>query len=418
MTTDIAPGPAHMPASGPSRHQRAATPAQLAWLGTETADWTAQGLLRPDQAEAILGHYRATRRFSLGRLLLTLGGVFVGVGLIWLVAANLETLPPSARFAVVTAIWLALVAAAHLGAERRRTRGRHGPSPLVGTGRLLAALAFGAVVFQAAQSLQVPAYEPLLIGVWSAGALVYAYAVRAVTPLLVGLVTGVAWVLWQTVEAAPSELAVVVTLLAVAAGASAVSVLHTRFGPAGFTAAWREAGALLLLVGLFAAAVPSLTADGFVVTPPLVLLGLVAVALAAAATYLGRDTTRLEPPVVLAVAAVAVGLVAWEPSQAAVSGTGSLPVGDWAQAALSVAAYVAVATWVAVLGIWRDSGRLTFLALAALVVFTVFQSFAVFARIFDGAWLFLALGMVLFGAGFLFDRGRRQLEASLAGADR
>ena len=34
---------------------------------------------------------------------------------------------------------------------------------------------------------QVPAYEPALVGVWGLGALLYAYAVRGVAPLLVGL---------------------------------------------------------------------------------------------------------------------------------------------------------------------------------------------------------------------------------------
>jgi hypothetical protein len=51
--------------------------------------------------------------------------------------------------------------------------------------------------------------------------------------------------------------------------------------------------------------------------------------------------------------------------------------------------------------------------MAALVVFTTFQSFAVFARVIEGAWLFVVLGLVFLGSGYLFDRGRRGLEAGL-----
>jgi hypothetical protein len=67
-----------------------------------------------------------------------------------------------------------------------------------------------------------------------------------------------------------------------------------------------------------------------------------------------------------------------------------------------------------VLGIRRSSDWLTYLALAALVVFTTFQSFAVFAQIIQGAWLFVVLGLVFLGSGYLFDRARRELAEAVA----
>jgi uncharacterized membrane protein len=57
----------------------------------------------------------------------------------------------------------------------------------------------------------------------------------------------------------------------------------------------------------------------------------------------------------------------------------------------------------------RDSGRLTWLATAALVVFVTVQASAVFAPIVSGAALFLIVGVVLLGTGVLADRGRRRL---------
>ncbi len=61
------------------------------------------------------------------------------------------------------------------------------------------------------------------------------------------------------------------------------------------------------------------------------------------------------------------------------------------------------------------SRRLTALATIALVIFTTFQSFAVFARIIEGAWLFVILGVVFLATGFLADRARRRLAIELEG---
>ena len=68
-------------------------------------------------------------------------------------------------------------------------------------------------------------------------------------------------------------------------------------------------------------------------------------------------------------------------------------------------------------GALRESWRLTALATVALVAFTTAQSFSVFARILEGAWLFVALGVVLLGTGFVFDRARRRLVAVVADDD-
>ncbi len=86
----------------------------------------------------------------------------------------------------------------------------------------------------------------------------------------------------------------------------------------------------------------------------------------------------------------------------------------WGHAAAGVLVYVGAAAWYAVLGVLRDSRLLTFLATAALVLFTTVQAFAVFAPIVQGAWLFLLLGLVLVGTGWVADRARRQLARTLS----
>jgi uncharacterized membrane protein len=406
------------PASHPAAHS--ATRSQVAWLAAQLPLWQAEGLIDKDQADRISIRYRADHRFPLARLLLTLGAVFVGVGVIWLVAANLSGLSPVARFAAVSLFWLTCLAGGEALAVRREP-GRAASagaaptgSPLVGAVRLMAALAFGAVVFQAAQSLQVPAYEPLLVGCWALGALVHAYAVRAVMPLVVGVLAGTAWFVWQVLDEAESGFAGVACVMTAGVVAVAVSALHAR-GFKELAAPWRELGAALLLGGLFVAALPFDDVEAFAWTTPLVVVLALTAALAAGALMTPRES-RLEVLGAVTAAAGAVGLMLWDTG----AGDSVTDVGV-VHAAVSVVGYVLLAVGVAVVGAVRESWRLTALATAALVVFTTVQAFSVFAQVLEGAWLFVALGLVFLGTGYGFDRARQRLVAAVtdeAGADR
>lgn len=400
-----------------SAQERPVPPAHLAWLESELDGWRAAGVIDDAQAAAIRGRYVAVRRFSLLTLLLWLGGAFVGVGVLWLVAANLEGASPLTRFVVVTLLWLGFVAAAETLAARRR-RGGEGSeegSPLVGALRLLAALCYGAVVFQAAQSLQVPADAPGLVGFWGLGALLYAYACGGVAPLLVGISAGTGWFVWVFADAAGDGMGFVLPVLLAGAVTGAVAVFHARRWRPAFAATWRESSALLALIGLFVAALPYVATERFSWSAP-VLVGIgAALASGAAAVAMSSGRARFEAVVPLLVVAAGALLVWWEPPdpvRGMVGGEG------YAHAFVSVAAYVGAAAWYAVLGVFRDSGRLTFLAAFALVLFTTVQSFAVFSPIVTGATLFLLVGSVLLGTGALVSRGRRHLMANLEGASR
>jgi uncharacterized membrane protein len=381
---------------------RPVSPRQLAWLRTEIADWTSSGVISDDQATRISSRYHeqagAESRFTIGRVLLSLGGGFVGIGLIWLVAANLDQLSPLARFVAVALLWLGFL----LGGEYLASRSVS--PPVVGAVRLMAALGFGAMLFQAAQSLQVPAYEPRLIGLWAAGALLHGYLARAYLPFLVGLATGVTWWLWQPMWDEPSGLTVVVLLGAGAVLAAGLAVLHDgRMGS--FAWAWRLVGGGMALSAMFVAAIPDIGSDDLTWSLWLIV-ALVAAGVAAVAAVATRPGTRsLEPIGAIGVLVVAGLLALWETSADA----NDVQAGDWLHAAVSVAAYVLLAVAVVALGTLRGHGALTWIATGALVVFTTFQSFAVFAPIVTGAWLFVVLGTVFLGTGFLFDRARREL---------
>ena len=377
---------------------------RLDWLERELTQWQGDGLVDADAAGRIRTRYAAGTRFSLARLMLGLGAAFGGVGLIWLVAANLEQISPPVRFAGITALWLAAVAGAEVLAARR-------PGAAVGAFRTVAALAFGAVVFQAAQSLQVPAYDAGLVGVWGAGALLYAYATAAVAPLVVGIAAGVGWYVWLVAERTESVVGSAVALLLAAVLTAAVAVAHTTWRLADFAPPWRLASALLALLGLFLAALPRLDDTDLPVTRVLVL-GAAAAAVAAAAAAMRADRTGQRELAAVTVATVlAVLLIAWAPPApddvAQLSGEALL------RAMTAIAVYLLAAAWFAVLGVLRDAQGLTQLATGGLVLFTVVQSFAVFEPILSGAALFLTLGAILAGTGYLVDRGRRRLVADV-----
>lgn len=395
---------------------RRATPGQLAWLREELPVWQAEGLVDETSAARILSGYQDSSRLgvrlSLGRILLALGGAFVGVGLIWLVAANLDHFSPTGRFVGVAVIWLAFLIGSEALAARRVS------APVVGAVRLLAALGFGALVFQAAQSLQVPAFEPRLVGVWAAGALLHGYLVRGFLPFLVGVVTGVNWWIAQPLWIDGSGFTVVVIMGAGAVLAAAMAAFHDQDN-AGFAWVWRLAAAALALATLFAAAIPDIGSDPVRWTGWLVAEVVVAGAIAVAVMAWRRDSRALEPLGALLTLGVAVGIAAWTTG----TDTTNLDASDVGHAVLSVVAYVLLAVALVALGTVRNHQPLTWLAMAGIVVFTTFQSFAVFAPIITGAWLFVVLGTIFLATGFGFDRARREVEQALEpttpeGADR
>ena len=208
---------------------RAASPAQLQWLETELRFWHTEGLVDDATAASIRGRYVAVQKVTLSRIVLTLGACFFGLGLIWLVASNLDAMSPLTRFALMVLIWLGFVVAAEVLATRRDREGDVA-SPVVGAVRLLASGAFGAVVFQAAQSLQVPANEPLLVGVWGLGALLWAYAVRGVAPLTLGVVLLAIWFVWVVGDAANNAFSLSSAIAAAGLLAVAIGVLNAVLG--------------------------------------------------------------------------------------------------------------------------------------------------------------------------------------------
>ncbi|MEU5993152.1 DUF2157 domain-containing protein [Spirillospora sp. NPDC047418] len=365
-------------------------PRRLDWLRGEMAAWQADGLIDGETAARIAGRYAYSRRLALERLVLFLGSAFVGVGLIWTVGANYEQLSPLARFAGIVVIWLAAVVGAELLASRVS-------GALPAAVRVIAVAAGGGVVFQAAQSLQVPAGDSTLLGVWAGGALAYAYATRGRAPLLVAAGLGVGWYAWWAAENAASHGVVACAMLVAAGFTTALALLHERWTPA-FAEVWRPVGVLLALLGLYIAAFPD---RDFRMTNALWAGVAVTVVAAAVAVRLGSQSGQVAA--MLGILAAGVLLALWQPTGSATEPSGEALV----RAVAGIVCYVLAAAWFAVLGTSRELPGLVPMAAGALVVFVTTQSFALFAPLFSGAALFLVLGVVFLGTGVLVYRSRR-----------
>ncbi|MFC6080683.1 DUF2157 domain-containing protein [Sphaerisporangium aureirubrum] len=384
---------------------------RLAWLRGELARWQADGLIDAATAAQIGARYAPGRRLSLERLILVLGGGFLGVGLIWLVSANLHRISPLTRFAGILIIWLGAAALAEVLARRPREDGRSRPpgdGGAVTAARLVTVLAGGGVVFQAAQSLQVPAYDSSLLGVWAAGALAYAYATGSRGPLLAALALGAGWYSWFAGERLSIGAGAAVALLIAGVVSVAVAVLHESGWLPGFAPLWRLAGVVLVLTGLFIAVFPGASGAGGMYGSVAIWPGLVAVVLAAAAALgLGDAEGRREVAAVVVMLGAALLLVAWAPAMAAYpAGPGAAQT---ARALAGTIVYVLSAVWFAVVAARRDLSPLVYVVTGALVLFVTVQSFAVFQPLLSGAALFLVLGVVFLVTGVLVDYGRRRL---------
>lgn len=389
------------PPPGPGRRTPTSVE-QHRWLTGELRDWERDGLITAPAAAAIADRYVVSgalggHRITPIRVILGLGAAFLGIGLIWLVAANLDELSPLLRFVVVTLLWVGLAVAAELTRD------------LVGAAlRLLTGLAFGAVVFQAAQSLQVPAYRPHLLLAWGAGVLLYAYARRSRAAALVGITVLAVWFVWQVMDASTGITTFTGAVLLASVTSVALAVLHPpAWRP--FGRLWLSLGAVMSLIGAFAAALPY--SDGANRWSSSLTIGIILV-LGLAAAALWRSTREEQIEIALAAGALLVGTVMslWRPMRFSDGMVPDQLSGEmWLRTGLAILVFLVVAGGWAVVGARRELPLVSAVATIGVVVFTTFQSFAVFAPIISGATLFLAVGTVMILTGVVAERARRRI---------
>lgn len=424
----------HARPSGPEASDpRPLSAGRLRWLQAEISGWEQEGLVCAQDAAHLRSRYVASTRNSLLRIVVGLGAAFLAVGLLWLVATNLDELAPLARLAAVAAIWLALVVVAQLLRARGASTapsflladrdGDEARAPsLAAVCQVLAAAAFGAVIFQAAQSLQVPAYEPRLVGLWGLGALLYAYVTRSHGALAVALAAATVWLGWFTGASALSTTVAALMVLAAAVVAIAIAVAHAHLLPArpGFAHQWRFVGTGLALAGVFIAAFPYGWSEKIGRSEEFIALLVAAVlsSLFAIIVIMRRGTGSMQARSIHAVEICVAWLILaggsllawWRPDHAEVMlESASMSPEMWARTTAGLLLFIAAVAWFAVLGTRREAPEVTTLALVGLLLFTTVQSFAVFAPIASGASLFLAVGAVMLTTGLAAERIRRML---------
>lgn len=375
---------------------------RLRWLAGELRDWERDGLVSAPAAAAIADRYVVTdavggHRITPVRVILGLGAAFLGVGLIWLVAANLDELSPLLRFIVVTLLWLGLAVAAELTRDL-----------VSGALRLLTGLAFGAVVFQAAQSLQVPAYRPHLLLAWGLGVLLYAYARRSRAAAFVGITVLAVWYVWQVMDASTSVATFTGAVLLASVTSVALAALHPQeWRP--FGRLWLTLGAVMSLIGAFAAALPY--SDGSEGWSEGLTAGVVLVlGLGAAALWRSSREEQFELGLAFGALVLGVAMSLWRPmSFSGGMAPDELSAQMWLRTGLAILVFLVIAGGWAVVGARRELPLVSAVSTVAVVVFTTFQSFAVFAPIISGATLFLAVGTVMIITGVVAERARRRI---------
>jgi len=379
-------------------------PGRFRWLEGELERWRAAGIVDTEAAARIREDYAPGTKAQATRLFLVLGALLAGVGLIWLIASNLEIeeIGPLMRFAGVALIWLALVAAAEAA-------GRSRFDVLAGPLRLLAVLAYGATIFQVAQSLQVPAFAPELLLAWAAGGIVFSYATGAAAALTLSVAVLGGWFVWGLGERTDTGAAFVIGLGLAVPAATAIAALHGEEHER-LAEPWWVAAACFTLVALLSATFPDFAGSDGLPAITIVSGALGALTLCAMAIWRARQRIpEIAGSLLVAVAAVGLTVVAPGTPDEAFFGPGQVSGAETAYILGASAAFLAGAVGVAALGVRRSMPGLTNLAFLGVLVFVAVQSFGLIADILSGAALALCVGAILMVIGLVLDRGRRTL---------
>ena len=158
------------------------------------AEWTAAGLISPEQAAAIRAREPEEKPgLPWGILIFAgFGAVVLGLGIILLFAYNWDKMH---KFAKLGVVFGAMAAAHGTGLWLRRQEKLHG---FAESALLLGTMLFGAGIWLVAQIYHISAHYPNAFFVWAAGALLLAWALPSVGQ---GLVAAVLLTVWGCTEA-------------------------------------------------------------------------------------------------------------------------------------------------------------------------------------------------------------------------
>ena len=404
----------------------------IARLEPDLAEWEKEGLVRPDQAEALRARYgllqgetpRTLRRSRIIQVIGLLGAVLVGVGVILVVGANWQAVPPWLRIALLLA---ATAACYELGYRVAYRSARH---PNIGVALLLlGSLLWGASIFLIAQTYQLgggEGGEAKGVGYWFLGVLPLSYVLRSQPHLALALALGCVWLglVMQLGFATLAPLTYFTTYLAVGIFVYGLGLAHRQweagkrfaptyqwlgllliFGPLyllSFRYAWwvdAAGGQAALLVPGTALAVAALQ----VVALLLFRKRMDRAGLAEAGALLGLFLLGL----------LLIGVLARPSAVGLGSSYAELP-SQWLFSGLLNVVLLVCEVALISLGWARGQPGLASFGMFAFFVQVVTRYFDLFGTMLTSGVLFIGAGLLLVGLGTLLERSRRRLFAAMA----
>lgn len=400
-------------------------------LPAEIAQWQAEGLVHPRQAQVLLARYglasgetpRTLYRSRIVHVLAVLGVVLTGIGVILLIGANWQSLPKWIRLALLICATAASYHAGYRMAYHSRIYPKVGMALL-----LLGSLLWGASIFLVAQMYHLGGEggERAAVLYWLIGVLPLAYILLSPLHLALSLVLGTIWLgmamvaqfHWMIVQ---TSCAIVV--LAVGVFLYACSRLHSMSRALqGLNAPYRWFGLTYVFVALYA-----LSFRGFWDFRAVHLMAIhwsnwlwlgvpLAVGVAAVVglfvTQVRRDRVALYEALALSsLLALCVGM--------AVLTYSSQPVAENYSSSLLVATLFNLLLLAAEIGIialgWaRNQPGLANLGMSVFFVQVVTRYFDLFGGMLSSGLMFVGAGLLLVIGGAALERSRRRLLDSMA----
>jgi uncharacterized membrane protein len=400
-------------------------------IGDEISQWEKEGLVRPEQAQALRARYgllpgetvRTLHQSRLVHLLSVLGVILVGVGVILLVGANWEQIPRWVRLGLL----IGATAAAYGGGYRLAYTSK--TYPKVGMALLLlGSLLWGASIFLVWQTFHLSGSGPgqgdeaKALLYWFVGVLPLAYLLRSPLHLSLSLVVGTIWlmlVLGRWGEERPQ--AMVAVLLAVGVLLYALGRLHESRALGTLEIPYRWVGLLYVFTALYAFSYRAFWYSPWHHAAPSMLVPGIVLAVAGATVFvlLLREGNRSRTA--LAEAAALLGLVALAWLVAGAFDMLALPGYPFEHPtaqALLIAAPFNLLLLVAEVGLvalgWarRLPGLMNF-GLFVFFLQVVTRYFDLLGGMLQGGLMFIGAGVLLVALGVALERSRRSLLRSM-----
>lgn len=383
------------------------------WLTNHLQQWVAGQIVTQEQADAIANRYQVKTTRSapssspVNSLINGLATTLIGAAIVWFVGANIEHFSLVGRVLLLVSLWWGFMALAELVFRT--------VSPMWRTMfRVLSITAYGGTIFQLTQFLNLDVDTPLILGAWGIGGLVYALASRSAPAAAMTTIITVVWAVYEVGHRTHSPLSAIFTGVAIASVLAVAAHSVVRWSAA-IARVWRILAEAVGLIGLVSFAIlinPSLSeflGDRAANMMKVLIPVGVAAAVVGVAWVVRRTRATMwsvaEQVVPLGLSVILIGLYY---AQHSAQGHGSVLSG-MAIGLVLLAVSIATCVWYAVLGAAHQQSLVSHLALAALVVIVALQSATYFGRILNGAWVVLAVGLVLLAVGWGIARWRSSL---------